>query len=141
MWIWGDRLLDGRITGLDEWEASFNNTFRAIDMIPKDVVICDWHYDRADKTAVYFAMKGFRVMTCPWKQPSTAVEQVNDMLSFRQASTPEMSARFLGVMQTTWMRTDLFLKNYYADQPPVDSGENTTWNCFRVMYGRIGQLQ
>ncbi len=116
MWIWGDRLLDGKTTGLGEWEASFNNTYRAIDMIPKDVVICDWHYDRADKTATYFAMKGFRVMTCPWRQPSTAVEQINDMLSFRQASTQEMSVRFLGIMETTWMRTSLFLQNYYTDQ-------------------------
>ena len=81
MWIWGDRLLDGKTTGLGEWEASFNNTYRAIDMIPKDVVICDWHYDRADKTAIYFAMKGFRVMTCPWRQPSTAITQINDMIA------------------------------------------------------------
>ena len=141
MWIWGDRLLDGKTTGLGEWEGSFNNTYPAIDMIPKDVVICDWHYDRADKTAIYFAMKGFRVMTCPWNQPAIAVEQVNDMLSFRQSSSPEMSARFLGVMQTTWIRTSFFMKNYYTNQPAAVSIENNTWNCFRVMYDRIGKLQ
>ena len=141
MWIWGDRLLDGKTTGLGEWEGSFNDTYRAIDMIPKDVVICDWHYDRADKTAIYFAMKGFRVVTCPWRQSSTAVEQINDMLSFRQTSTPEMSERFLGVMETTWMRTSFFLKNYYTDQPSAASRENTSWNCFRVMYDRIDKLQ
>jgi hypothetical protein len=140
MWIWGDRLLDGKTTGLGIWEASFNNTYRAIDMIPKDVVICDWHYDRADKTAIYFAMKGFRVVTCPWNQPATAVEQVNDMLSFRQASTPEMSTRFLGVMQTTWMRTAIYLKNYYSDQAVSPATGNSTWNCFRVLYARIDQL-
>ncbi len=58
LWIWGDRLLDGKTTGLGMWEASYNNTHRAIDMIPKDVMICDWHYERPDKTAIYFAMKG-----------------------------------------------------------------------------------
>ena len=109
-------------------------------MIPKDVVICDWHYDRADKTAIYFAMKVFRVMTCPWNQPSTAIEQVNDMLSFRRTSTPEMSARFLGVMQTTWMRTSFFLKNYY-DQTSAASNENRSWNCFRMMYDAIDKIQ
>jgi hypothetical protein len=57
LFIWGDRLIDGKTTGLGEWEASYNNTYRAVDMIPKDVVICDWHYERADKTAIYFAMK------------------------------------------------------------------------------------
>lgn len=142
MWIWGDRLLDGKTTGLGEWEASFNNTYRAIDMIPKDVVICDWHYDRADKTAIYFAMKGFRVVTCPWKQPETAVTQINDILSFRRESTPEMSERVLGIMETTWMRTSFFLNNYYTDQQSAKSGgnENTPWNCFRVMYAAMDKL-
>ncbi len=141
MWIWGDRLLDGKTTGLGVWEASFNNTHRAIDMIPKDVVICDWHYDRADKTAIYFAMKGFRVITCPWRQPSIALTQVNDMISFRRESTPEMSTRFMGIMQTTWMRTSLYLKSYYGNEPTIELNENTTWNCFRVMYAAIGKLQ
>jgi Glycosyl hydrolase family 20, catalytic domain len=141
MWIWGDRLLDGKTTGLGEWEASMNNTYRAIDLIPKDVVICDWHYDRADKTAIYFAMKGFRVITCPWRQPSTAVIQINDMLSFRQESTPEMNARFLGIMETTWMRCSFFLNSYYTDHPSAVPNENTPWNCFRVMYDAINKLQ
>jgi hypothetical protein len=141
MWIWGDRLLDGKTTGLGEWEASFNNTYRAIDMIPKDVVICDWHYDRADKTSVYFAMKGFRVITCPWRQPLTAVTQLNDMISFRRESTPEMNVRFLGIMETTWIRNSFFLNGYYTDQPSTGFNENTTWNCFRVMFDAIGKLQ
>jgi N-acetyl-beta-hexosaminidase len=141
LWIWGDRLLDGKTTGLGIWEASFNNTHRAIDMIPKDVVICDWHYDRPDKTAVYFAMKGFRVITCPWRQPETAVIQMNDMLAFRRDATPEMSARFLGIMSTTWMRTNMFLKNFYTNSVPDSTNANTTWNCFRVTYDAIGRLQ
>jgi hypothetical protein len=141
MWIWGDRLLDGKTTGLGEWEASFNNTYRAIDMIPKDVVICDWHYDRADKTAIYFAMKGFRVMTCPWNQPSTAISQINDMIYFRHESTPEMNARLLGIMETTWMRNSFFLNNYYMDQHSDASNANTPWNCFRVMFETIEKLQ
>jgi N-acetyl-beta-hexosaminidase len=141
MWIWGDRLLDGKTTGLGEWEASVNNTYRAIDMIPKDVVICDWHYNRPDKTAIYFAMKGFRVITCTWNQPSIAVIQVKDMVAFRKETTPEMNARFLGVMATTWMRTSLFLNNYYVVQPASVAADNSPWNCFRVMYDTIDKLQ
>lgn len=72
LWIWGDRLLDGKITGLGEWEASMNNTYRAVDMIPKDVIICDWHYERPDQTAVYFAMKGLNVISCPFRNPEPA---------------------------------------------------------------------
>jgi len=45
LWLWGDRLLDGKASGLGEWEASVNNTHRAVDLIPSDIVICDWHYE------------------------------------------------------------------------------------------------
>ena len=143
MWIWGDRLLDGKTTGLGEWEASYNNTYRSIDMIPKDVVICDWHYNRPDKTPVYIAMKGFRVITCPWNQPASALKQLQDILSFRNDSNPEMSARFLGIMGTAWMRTSLFLNSYDLNPSPVPPGakENTPWNCFRVMYDAIDKLE
>ena len=51
---------DGKTTGIGMWEASMNNTHRAVDLIPKDVVIADWHYERADPTAPYFAVKGFK---------------------------------------------------------------------------------
>jgi hypothetical protein len=37
LWIWGDRLLDGNTSGLGMWEASENDTHRAVDLIPKDV--------------------------------------------------------------------------------------------------------
>ena len=66
-------------------------------MIPKEVVICDWHYERPDKTAVYFAMKGFRVITCSWRKPEVAIKQVQDMVSFRKESPRQMKDRFHGV--------------------------------------------
>lgn len=111
LWIWGDRLLDGKTTGLGMWEASMNNTHRAVDMIPKDVFICDWHYERPDKTAVYFAMKGFQVATCPWRKPEVARIQVRDMIAFRQGSTPEMKEKFQGVILTSWSSAEAFMKN------------------------------
>jgi hypothetical protein len=113
LWIWGDRLLDGKATGLGMWEASMNNTHRAIDMIPKDVFICDWHYERPDKTAVYFAMKGLKVATCPWRKPDVARLQVQDMIEFRSGSTPEMKENFQGVILTSWSSAEGFMRNYY----------------------------
>lgn len=117
--IWGDRLIDGKTTGIGMWEASMNNTYRAIDMIPKNVFICDWHYERPDQTAVYFAMKGFDVATCPWRKPEIALEQVNDMISFRENSTAQMKQHFQGIIETVWSGADRFLKNYY--DPASDS--------------------
>ena len=110
--MWGDRLLDGKTTGLGMWEASMNNTHRAIDMIPKDVFICDWHYERADKTAVYFAMKGFKVATCPWRDPDVARVQVKDMMSFRNESTPAMRENFQGIILTSWSSAEGFMKDF-----------------------------
>jgi len=147
LWIWGDRLIDGKSTGLGIWEASYNYTYRAIDMIPKDVVICDWHYERPDLTAVYFAMKGFRVMTCPWRTPPTAVIQAEDMARFRKYATPEMKPRYYGMMQTTWMDPDGFIDGFYGIKSK-NSQESihpknaafTPWDTFRTLYKRMDEL-
>lgn len=134
LWIWGDRLIDGKETGIGMWEASMNNTHRAIDMIPKDVMICDWHYERPDKTAVLFAMKGLDVVTCPWRNPEVAQRQVEDMGIFIRDSAPDMSAHFQGIVQTVWSDTKSFLEGYYADKKDSDGGNMTPWACFRTIF-------
>lgn len=139
LWIWGDRLLDEKSTGLGMWEASMNNTHRAIDMIPKDVVICDWHYQRAVPTAVYFAMKGFNVVTCPYRIPGVAVKQMNNMIEYRQNSTHEMSDRFLGIMQTVWSDAWSFLDLYYGIRKPRNMNRSTS-ECFKTLFKEINEL-
>jgi hypothetical protein len=139
LWIWGDRLLDGKTTGLGMWEGSFNNTYRAIDMIPKEVIICDWHYERPDKTAVLFAMKGFKVITCSWRNEEVTRQQVNDMYGFRQGSSLPMKSRFLGMMETIWSGPASFFKDYYTKKPDP-SNANTPENSFRVMFEQINKL-
>jgi hypothetical protein len=140
LWIWGDRLIDGKTTGIGEWEASYNNTYRAVDMIPKDVVICDWHYERADKTPVYFAMKGLHGITCPWNRPQVAVQQTDDMINFRETATKEMQPNFYGMMQTVWMGAGNFLDGFYGNKPDRKGGTNTDWNCFKTMFDKIDKL-
>ena len=112
--IWGDRLLDGRTTGLGEWEASYNYTWRAIDLIPKDVFICDWHYERADLTGVYFATKGLPVASCGYRNPSICEQQIRDMVRFRKQSAPETAARLQGYIHTIWSGAGQFLRRYNA---------------------------
>ncbi|RYY42429.1 MAG: hypothetical protein EOO06_21200 [Chitinophagaceae bacterium] len=128
------------------WEASMNNTHRAIDMISKEVVICDWHYERPDKSAVYFAMKGFSVITCPWRKPELAVQQVKDMLAFRQHATKAQRERYLGVVETVWSPVSSFLNEYYGKPKVAGSSEkvdtvNTAANTFKAMYDQIGQIE
>jgi hypothetical protein len=118
LWIWGDRLIDGATTGIGMWEASMNRTHRAVDLIPKDVVICDWHYEKPLPTAAYFAIKGFRVISCPWNRSEVALGQLELMAAFKASSSPQMSSRYLGAMQTIWSKPGDFLDQYYGRNEP-----------------------
>lgn len=136
LWIWGDRLLDGKETGMGMWEASMNNTHRAIDMIPKDVLICDWHYERPDKTAVYFAMKGFDVVTCPWRKPAVGAAQWQDMTNFRATATPLMKDRYKGIVQTVWSDAGTFMSGFYNKKKDDKGGNDTPWNSFTLLFAK-----
>lgn len=137
LWIWGDRLIDGKTTGMGMWEASMNNTHRAIDLISKDVMICDWHYERPDQTAVYFAIKGLSVVTCPWRNPDNAVKQTQDMYRYRISVTPEMKDRFQGMMQTVWSGAGQFMDEYYGRKTDQKETINTQTNCFKALFNEI----
>jgi hypothetical protein len=110
LWIWSDRLLDGKASGLGEWEASANGTARAIDLIPKDVVLCDWHYEQDVPTAPYLAMKGFHVVTCPVEIVQTGRVAGRGHGPVAEPLAEGVEARFEGVMQTVWSGTGSFLK-------------------------------
>ena len=135
LWIWGDRLIDGKTTGIGMWSASMNNTYRAIDMIPKDVMICDWHYNRPEPTAVLFAAKGLDVVSCPHQVSSVAVAQTQDIIKLRVASSPEMAVHFKGMVQTVWSGAGSFLDLYYGRVP--DNSEKSTVKCFKALFDEI----
>lgn len=140
LWIWGDRLIDGKTTGIGLWEGSFNNTHRAIDRVEKDVMICDWHYERPDPTAAYFAAKGFNVVTCPWKNPTVAVAQTQDMVRYRTTATPQMRERFRGMMQTIWSGVGPFLDELERSKTSTTPGENSQAACFNALFGEVRRL-
>ena len=75
MLMWSDRLLDAGKFGYGTWEASKTGSHRAIKRIPKDVIMCDWHYERrADYPSVrFFQQQGFRVLPSTWQKPDAAV--------------------------------------------------------------------
>jgi hypothetical protein len=141
LWIWGDRLIDGKASGIGIWEASYNYTYRAIDLIPKDVVINDWHYERADPTAAYFAMKGFRVITCPWRFPEVTKVQLQMMLDFKKYATKEVKDNYFGMMQTIWTSSENFIKQFYG-VIPVESRRGGNWvECTKTLFDEIGKLE
>ena len=97
MLMWGDRLIDGKkYTQYGCWEASCNGTAPAVDMIPKDIIICDWHYEKMDYPSIpMFLKKGFRVLPSSYK--SVYASQALIQYSIKQ-DNPKM----LGHLFTTW---------------------------------------
>jgi hypothetical protein len=76
-----DMLLDWNVWNATVGAANSQNpvynsgaTHLAIDLIPKDISIIDWHYDnKPDYQSIkYFRQKGFQVLACPWYDPSAA---------------------------------------------------------------------
>jgi hypothetical protein len=136
MWMWGDRFLDGKVAGLGEWEASYNGTAPAIDLVPKDIMICDWHYERADLTAAYFALKGFNVVSCPWKLAAVGAQQADDMINWRRRGPPEIQGRLCGVVQTVWSGVGGFLNRDYQSAPD----KTNAWNCLLATLSEVDKL-
>lgn len=105
MMMWADRLLDGEATGYGLWEASKNGTHPAIDMIPKDIIMCDWHYERTyekqgTKKATFpsvplFLDKGFRVLPTSFRDVKAVKMFIDQSLAFP-------SDRMLGHLCTIW---------------------------------------
>jgi hypothetical protein len=142
LWIWGDRLIDGKTTGYGMWEASMNNTYRAIDMIYKDVVICDWHYERPDLSPVMFALKGFTVLCCPWRTPEVALRQLENTMMFISAATKETRERYAGILQTDWGKAEKFVNDFREIKKnggAPEGKEKTAANTFYLLTKKIAE--
>ena len=142
LWIWGDRLIDGTTTGIGLWEASYNNTHRAIDMIPKDVVINDGHYERPDPTAAYFALKGFKVITCPWRFPDVTIKQLQMMVDFRAGATDEVRDNYQGMLHTVWTSAENTIDQFYGRKDANNTRRGGNWvEAFKAMTDEMAKLE
>jgi hypothetical protein len=141
LWMWGDRFIDGAVTGLGEWEASKNHTSRAIDLVPKDIVICDWHYDSAPPTPAYFVVKGFDVIICSYNQPRVAVEEAEQIFNLRRANAENvMGPRLLGVMSTVWDKSAEFPNAVRQAKISEASEANSSALNFVCLFEKVRQL-
>tara|TARA_R110002049_G_scaffold279949_1_gene459066 strand:- start:17520 stop:18536 length:1017 start_codon:yes stop_codon:yes gene_type:complete len=133
MYMWGDRLLDGKSTGLGEWSASYNETYPAIDMIPKNIIICDWQYRQVPPTTGYFIMKGFNVISCSFQKPDIAIKQLENALDFRKFNKETIKNRMLGVSHTYWSTFNSFIKCFEDANCSSESIEGAI-KTFRALY-------
>jgi len=113
MLIWGDRLLDAGVVGYGEWESAKNGTHRAIDLVPKDLIVCDWHYEKMAeyKSIPLLLEKGFRVWPSGWNK----VEHTEALIAAAQKNRGE---RMLGHLCTTWGAVKF---PQLAEWPPIVS--------------------
>lgn len=101
MYMWGDRLINGEDeeSGYEsEYESSYNDTYRAIDLIPKDIIICDWHYDRLKTygSIPYFLNKVFSVIPTSFNDVKATKALIDYSLQYRK------NKNMLGHMYTAW---------------------------------------
>jgi hypothetical protein len=114
MLMWADRLLDDKKLGYGKWEASANGTAGAIDRIPKDIIMCDWHYEtRKDgyPSVAFLQEKGFQVLPSSWRNKDAALAMLREA---RTKATPRM----LGHICTTWTGAQAICRELLGEPTP-----------------------
>lgn len=102
MYMWGDRLNDSKTLGYNQWEGDTFGTYTAIDHIPKDIVIMDWHYEKMDSypSVGHFMDKGFTVIPACWFNTEAALALFEQ--SKKQAIERGTEELFPGMLMTSW---------------------------------------
>jgi hypothetical protein len=117
MQMWGDRLLNEEVMHYDGWDNSNNGTWEAVDSVPKDIVMCDWHYGMSNPgfpSVRFFQDKGFRVWPSGWNSERS-------IRRFIEVARKESGPLMLGYLCTTWTDVTPLVKGLAGE--PVESEE------------------
>jgi hypothetical protein len=98
-----------------KWESSANGTAPSIDRVPKDIILCDWHYELSDHypSVAYFQEKGFRVLPSSWNNPKAS-------LAFLEDARRVNKGMVIGHMGTTWIGAAAFCRAILNPQPAAE---------------------
>jgi len=110
--IWGDRLISQKDTGYNRWESSDDGSETAIEKLSRDIVICDWHYDKYEKypSVDIFAENGFKMMVSPWRDKGNLEAFVNYAIKHD-------TGNINGILMTTWCGSgDLAKRLLYGEK-------------------------
>jgi hypothetical protein len=102
MLMWADRIIGPKFQGHSRYDNDLNDLSAAIDLIPKDIIQCDWHYEwkKSYPSVPYLISKGFRV----W--PS-GFEPLAASRAFSDYAHGLKSDRVIGYLATTWNKTSI----------------------------------
>jgi hypothetical protein len=111
MLMWADRVIGPKFQGYCRFDNSSNDLSAAINLIPKDIVMCDWHYEwkKNYPSVPYLIGKGFRV----W--PS-GFEPLKASRAFSDFAMQQNTNLIVGYLCTTWNETSI---SNSPDWPPI----------------------
>ena len=111
MLMWADRVIGVKYQGTSQYDNSTNDLSLAIDLIPHDIVMCDWHYEgkQSYPSVPFLIEKGFHVWPSGF-QPLAASRAFSDF------SRAQKSPLLLGYLCTTWNETKIANA---AEWPPI----------------------
>jgi hypothetical protein len=111
MLMWADRVIGPKFQGYSRFDNSSNDLSASIDLIPRDIIMCDWHYEWKTNypSLAYLTGKGFRVWPAGFL-PLRAAEAFSD---FAQQQKNKL---ILGYLATTWNETSI---SNSPDWPPI----------------------
>jgi hypothetical protein len=114
MLLWGDRLFDAKKYKWGKWEADETGTAPAVDLIPKDIIVCPWHYEKMEAypSVPMFVEKGFRTLPASWHK----LDASKALIEYGQK---QRSPKVLGHLFTTWGRGK---KDALAEYAPLVQG-------------------
>ena len=108
--IWGDRLLNAqKLLGEDgpkraRYKKDFENVGSSdcIDQLPKDIILCDWHYDKEEvyPSAHELMSHGYTIIPSCWYKPDAA-ESFWDA-SVKASKTLDKKELLPGMLVTGW---------------------------------------
>jgi len=106
MMMWADRLNDGEKFSYGAWEGDIWGTWKAIDMIPKDIILADWHYEMNEKGFAGIEVlleKGFTVIPAGWRNLKQARFLLDESLKYQKiAKEKKYPGKLGGMMITCW---------------------------------------
>jgi hypothetical protein len=121
-WMWGDMLLaPEEFPGMLQRHLHGIKGYAALrDKLPKDIVICDWHYfgNEIDfPSALAFSDAGYRVLGATWKSKTTT-------RNFSRY-VAKMSRGGEGMIACLW---DLIVKDYDLARKVIKTSAEAFWN-------------
>jgi hypothetical protein len=106
MMMWADRLQRADDFGYSDWEGDALGIWRAIDIIPNDIILLPWHYEDNEKGFAGIEMmleKGFSVLPAGWRSLPNTRALWNDALKRgKSAKEKGYKGKLCGMAVTCW---------------------------------------